>query len=80
MPGKFVMKKSGKGFRWNLLATNGRVIATSEHHETRRAALAGIAPVQKNAPGASTADADERPATKKAAKRPGRNAVAQKSG
>jgi uncharacterized protein YegP (UPF0339 family) len=62
MPGKFVMKKSGKGFHWNLLASNGKVIATSEHYETRRAALAGIAFVQKNAPGAATVDADRRPA------------------
>ena len=66
MPGKFVMKKSGKGFHWNLLASNGKVIATSEHYETRRAALAGIASVQKNAPGASTVDADDHPAAKTA--------------
>jgi len=69
MPDKFVMKKSGTGFHWNLLASNGKVIATSEHYETRRAALAGIASVQKNAPGASTVDADDQPATKETAKR-----------
>jgi hypothetical protein len=28
MPGKFVMEKSGNGYHWNLLATNGKVIAT----------------------------------------------------
>src|SRR5215203_4331780 len=65
MPGKFVMNKSGNGFHWNLLATNGKVIATSEHHETRRAALAGIASVQKNGPGASTVDADDQPAPRR---------------
>jgi len=80
MPGRFVMKKSGKGFHWNVLATNGKVIATSEHYETRRAALAGIASVQKNAPGASTVNADEQPATKKTAQRSARKAVAKKSG
>ena len=78
MPGKFVMKKSGKGFHWNLLATNGKVIATSEHYETRRAALAGIASVQKNAPGAATVDADDQPATKRTAKRATRKAAAKK--
>jgi uncharacterized protein YegP (UPF0339 family) len=80
MPGKFVMKKSGKGFHWNLLASNGKVIATSEHYETRRAALAGIASVQRNAPGAATVDADDQPATKKTAKRSARKATAKKSG
>jgi uncharacterized protein YegP (UPF0339 family) len=53
------------GFHWNLLASNGKVIATSEHYETRRAAPAGIASVQKNAPGASTFDADDQPVTEK---------------
>ena len=79
MPGKFAMKKSGKGFHWNLLAVNGRVIATSEHYETRRAALAGIASVQKNAPGASTVDAEEQLATKKVAKRTTRKATAKQN-
>ena len=78
MPGKFVMKKSGKGFHWNLLASNGKVIATSEHYETRRAALAGIASVQKNAPGASTVDAKDQGAVKKTAKRT-RKATAKNS-
>jgi uncharacterized protein YegP (UPF0339 family) len=78
MPGKFVMKKSGKGFHWNLLATNGKVIATSEHYETRRAALAGIASVQKNAPGDSTVDAEDQPATK-TAKRTTRKAAAKQN-
>jgi len=77
MPDKFVMKKSGTGFHWNLLASNGKVIATSEHYETRRAALAGIASVQKNAPGASTVDADDQPATKETAKRTPRKATAK---
>jgi uncharacterized protein len=69
MPGKFVMKKSGKGFHWNLLATNGKTIATSEHYETRRAAMAGIESVRKNAAGATFVDRDEQPARKTAASR-----------
>ena len=45
------------------------MIATSEHYETRRAAMAGIASVQKNAAGASVIDADGQPATKATAKK-----------
>jgi len=78
MPRKFVMKTSGKGFHWNLLASNGKVIATSEHYGTRRAALAGIASIQKNAPGASTVDAEDHVSIKKTAKRT-RKATAKNS-
>ena len=39
MPAKFVLTESGKRFHWDLHAANGKVIATSEHYETRRAAL-----------------------------------------
>jgi uncharacterized protein YegP (UPF0339 family) len=67
MPGKFVMKKSGKGFHWNLVATNGKTIATSEHYETRRAAMAGIESVRRNAAEATFVDGDEQPDAKKTA-------------
>lgn len=56
MAGKFVLTKSGTGFHWNLKASNGRVIATSEHYETKRAALAGIDSVRKNASDAKLED------------------------
>jgi uncharacterized protein YegP (UPF0339 family) len=47
---KYVIKKGRTGkFRFNLLATNGQVIATSETYETKRACLAGIESVRKNA-------------------------------
>lgn len=50
MAAKFVLKKGSTGkFRFNLLATNGQVIATSEAYETKRAALGGIDSVRKNA-------------------------------
>ncbi|MDQ6874859.1 MAG: YegP family protein [Actinomycetota bacterium] len=59
MPAKFVLKQtSNKGFRWNLVATNGRVIATSERYETRRAAMNGIESTRKNAPTAVVVEAD----------------------
>ena len=62
MPAKFVVKKGTTGkFRFNLLSTNGKVIATSETYETKRACLAGIESVRKNAPNATIADQSERP-------------------
>ena len=50
MPGRFEIKtgKSGK-FSFNLKASNGQVILSSETYETRKAAEAGVASVKKNA-------------------------------
>lgn len=48
MAGHFEVKRSGKQFMWNLFATNGKVILTSERYKTRRSADAGIASVKKN--------------------------------
>jgi uncharacterized protein YegP (UPF0339 family) len=77
MPGKFVVKKGPTGkFRFSLLSTNGQVVAASEAYETKRAALTGVAAVQKLAAGAAivdttTAVAAAKPAAKKpAAKKP----------
>ena len=78
MPGKFVMKKSGKGFHWNSAPSNGKVMATSEHYKTRRAAWPVIASVEKNAPRASTVDAEDQVAIKKTAN-PTRKATAKNS-
>ena len=50
MPGKFEIKtaKNGK-FHFNLKASNGQVLLSSEMYETRKAAEGGIASVKKNA-------------------------------
>ena len=57
MPGKFVLKKGSTGkFHFNLVATNGQVIATSEAYESHAAALNGIESVKKNAPDAQVDD------------------------
>jgi uncharacterized protein YegP (UPF0339 family) len=53
MPAKFVVKQSKKGFSFDLLATNGKVIATSTIYPTRRNCMLGIESVRKNAPGAT---------------------------
>ncbi len=57
MPAKFVLKRGSSGkFHFNLLATNGQVIATSETYESKSAALNGIDSVKKNAPVAEVDD------------------------
>lgn len=54
--GKFVVKTTKTGYVFNLKATNGQVIATSEVYNTEAACNAGIASVQKNAPAAAVED------------------------
>ncbi|MDL4820049.1 YegP family protein [Actinomadura opuntiae] len=57
MAGKFQLKKGSTGkFHFNLVATNGQVIATSESYETKASALKGIESVRKNAPEAKLDD------------------------
>lgn len=57
MAGKFVLKKGSSGkFHFNLQASNGQVIATSETYESKAAALNGIKSVQTNAPDAKVED------------------------
>jgi uncharacterized protein YegP (UPF0339 family) len=77
MPGKFVVKKGPTGkFRFSLLSTNGQVVASSEAYETKRAALSGVASVQKLAAGAKVVDttvavaAASKPAAKPAVRKP----------
>ncbi len=49
MAGKFVIKSGRTGkFRFNLKASNGQVILTSEAYESRSAATKGITSVRKN--------------------------------
>lgn len=50
MPGKFEINtgKTGK-VRFNLKATNGQIILTSEAYDSRKGAEGGIASVRKNA-------------------------------
>ena len=48
--GKFVMKETATGIKFDLKAGNGEVIATSEVYTSEAACRNGIASVQKNAP------------------------------
>ena len=71
MPGKFVVKKGPTGkFRFSLLSTNGQVVASSEAYETKRAALNGVASVQKIAAGAAIVDTTAVAAAKPSAAKP----------
>ena len=47
---KFVIREVPSGIKFDLKATNGQVIATSEVYTTKAACLNGVESVQKNAP------------------------------
>jgi uncharacterized protein YegP (UPF0339 family) len=61
MAAKFVLKKGSTGkYRFNLVATNGQIIATSEAYESKASALKGIDSVKRNAPNAEVDDQTDR--------------------
>lgn len=51
--GKFVIKETASGIKFDLKANNGEVIATSEVYSSMEACKKGIESVQKNAPAAA---------------------------
>ncbi|MBR3692378.1 MAG: YegP family protein [Clostridia bacterium] len=48
--GKFVIRETASGFKFDLKAANGQVVATSEVYATLAACKNGVESVQKNAP------------------------------
>lgn len=54
--GKFVIKKTNTGVKFDLKATNGQVIASSQVYKSDATCKSGIASVQKNAPLAEIED------------------------
>ncbi|MBQ9007383.1 MAG: YegP family protein, partial [Atopobiaceae bacterium] len=54
--GKFVVRSTDKGARFNLVASNGQVIATSQTYKAVRYCLSGIESVRVNAPVAAIED------------------------
>jgi len=57
MAGKFeLFTDKGGQWRFNLKASNGQVIASSEGYASKASALNGIASVKSNAPGAETVE------------------------
>lgn len=57
--GKFQISETNKGYRFNLKASNGEIIATSEVYASKRACLDGIESVKNNAPVAKVEDQTE---------------------
>ena len=51
--GKFVIKETATGIKFDLKATNGQIIANSEVYNSEAACLNGIESVKKNAPAAA---------------------------
>ena len=47
--GKFVIKEAKTGLKFDLKATNGQVIASSQVYKSRKSCLNGVESVRKNA-------------------------------
>lgn len=54
--GKFVVKETGTGIKFDLKAGNGEVIATSQVYSSKDACLNGIESVKKNSVAANLED------------------------
>ncbi len=54
--GKYVVKEGKAGFRFNLVATNGQVIGSSEIYKAKASCLNGVESIRKNAPEAAVED------------------------
>lgn len=54
--GKFVVRETGTGIKFDLKAGNGEVIATSEVYSAEASCMNGIESVKKNAPAAVVED------------------------
>lgn len=54
--GKFVIRETATGVKFDLKATNGEVIASSQVYKSEKSCKAGIASVMKNAPVAANED------------------------
>jgi len=60
MAGKFELwTDKGGDWRFNLKASNGQVIATSQGYSSKASALNGIASVRTNAPGAGVEEIEK---------------------
>ena len=47
--GKYVIKEAKSGFKFDLKATNGQIIASSQIYKSLRSCKKGIASVRRNA-------------------------------
>ena len=56
---KFVIREVASGVKFDLKATNGQIILSSEVYATRAAAIKGIASIRMNAPTANVENQTE---------------------
>jgi len=57
MPGKFVIRKGASGqYHFNLVSTNGEVVATSETYTSKQSCQQGIEAVRRLAADATVED------------------------
>lgn len=54
--GKFVVSETKTGFKFNLKASNGQVIATSEIYSSKASCMSGVESVKKNSAKANLED------------------------
>ncbi|MCQ2517320.1 MAG: YegP family protein [Lachnospiraceae bacterium] len=54
--GKFAVKETKSGIKFDLLATNGQVVASSQVYSSKATCLSGIESVKANAPVANFED------------------------
>ena len=82
MPAKFVIKKGSTGkFRFNLVSTNGQIVATSEAYNSKASAMNGIRAVRELAADASVEDQTiKAPAPRSAPGKAARSAQKQSGG
>jgi len=59
--GKFLVKKTSTGYKFDLKAVNGQVIATSEVYTTEQSCLSGIESVKTNSTLSNFEDQTEEP-------------------
>ena len=57
--GKFLIRRTATGWKFDLKAANGETVATSEVYSTKAACLRGAQSVAKHAPAAPCADLTE---------------------
>ena len=74
---KFVVRKGSTGkFRFNLIGTNGKIIATSEPYNSKASALKGIQAVKRHALEADVLDDAAAPKPRRSQKRERADAIA----
>lgn len=56
---KFVIREVGTGVKFDLKATNGQVVLTSEVYASKAACISGIQSIRKNAPAAKVENQTE---------------------